>query len=441
MGRKGRKKMTPNMDVFSGRMEDSRGASPGVRELQSLGVQVKGVEKILGEKEARHLLARAFQAKQTIFPCGGGTGLSSGVLPEKVDLALDTTGMSKVLDFDPQNLNLEVLAGMTLDQINEFLAGQGRGFFLPLDPPFSHRATIGGAYAANSSGPLRHRYGTLRDQVLGVRGVDSRGQAVGFGGKTVKNVSGYDLTKFLIGSAGSLCLITSLAIRVYPLPEASSLGDLVFGTLEELEKFLAAFRSSVLVPSAVVVTEIAGGPSVSSTAGARFRVITAFEGHRLAVERQNQDLLKLAGGFGGWGDARVGRKMVVRGLRSAVNPDRPLEASLILRVSVPIGQGPRTFAGVQKLSHEHGLSVKPVLFAGNGFLILYGEGTPHKKAIDFIRGLQEIIRAGEGFVAPVLAPIEILQAWGARVEPALHRLVYGPIKEKLDPSGVFPPII
>ena len=135
MGRKGRKKMTPNMDVFSGWIEDSRGASPGVRELQSLGVQVKGVEKILGEKEARHLLARAFQAKQTIFPCGGGTGLSSGVLPEKVDLALDTTGMSKVLDFDPQNLNLEVLAGMTLDQINEFLAGQGRGFFLPLDPP------------------------------------------------------------------------------------------------------------------------------------------------------------------------------------------------------------------------------------------------------------------------------------------------------------------
>jgi len=159
------------------------------------------------------------------------------------------------------------------------------------------------------------------------------------------------------------------------------------------------------------------------------------------VERQNKDLLRLAGGFGGWGDARVGRKMVLRGLRSAVNPDRPLEASLILRVSVPIGQGPRTFAGVQKLSHEHGLSVKPVLFAGNGFLILYGEGTPHKKAIDFIRGLQEIIRAGEGFVAPVLAPIEILQAWGARVEPDLHRLVYGPIKEKLDPSGVFPPII
>jgi FAD/FMN-containing dehydrogenase len=265
--------MAADIDLFSDWLEDSRGVSPAVRELQSLGVEVKRVEKPLEEKEARQLLARAFQDKQTLFPCGGGTSLSSGVLPEKVDLALDTTGMNKILAFDSQNLNLEVLAGMTLDQINEFLAGQEKGFYLPLDPPFSHRATIGGAYAANSSGPLRHRYGTIRDQVLGVRGVDSRGQAVGFGGKTVKNVSGYDLTKFLIGSAGSLCLVTSLSLRVYPMPEASSLCDLVFGTLEELEKFLAAFRSSVLVPSAAVVTEIAGGPSVSSTAGARFRVM------------------------------------------------------------------------------------------------------------------------------------------------------------------------
>ncbi len=433
--------MAPNIDLLSGWLEDPRGASPGVRELQSLGVQVKGVEKPLGEMEARQLLAGAFQDKQTIFPCGGGTSLSSGVLPEKVDLALDTTGMSKILDFDSQNLNLEVLAGMTLDQINEFLAGQEKGFFLPLDPPLSHRATIGGAYAANSSGPLRQRYGTIRDQILGVRGVDSRGQAVGFGGKTVKNVSGYDLTKFLIGSAGSLCLVTSLSIRVYPLPEASSLCDLVFGTLEELEKFLAAFRPSLLVPSAVVVTEIAGGPSVCNTAGARFRVLVAFEGHPLAVERQNKDLLKLAGEFGGWGDARAGREMVVRGLRSAVNPDRPLEASLILRVSVPIGQGPLTFAGVQRLSHEHGFSVKPVLFAGNGFMILYGEGTLQKKAMDFIRELQETIRAVDGFVTPILAPREFLQAWGARVEPTLHRLAMGPIKEKLDPTGVFPPII
>lgn len=92
--------------------------SPGVWGLQSLGVQVKQVQKPAGEKEAREILAQAFQDRQTVFPCGGGTSLSVGVLPQSIDLALDTTGMGKVLDFDPLNLNLEVSAGMTLDQVN-----------------------------------------------------------------------------------------------------------------------------------------------------------------------------------------------------------------------------------------------------------------------------------------------------------------------------------
>jgi len=429
------------MDFPSILLGDSEIASPGVWGLQSLGVQVKQVRKPAGEKEAREILARAFQNKQTVFPCGGGTSLSAGMLPESVDLALDTTGMGKVLDFDPLNLNLEVSAGRTLDQINEFLASQEKGFFLPLDPPWSSRATIGGAYAANSSGPMRLRYGTLRDLVLGVRGIDSRGREVAFGGKTVKNVSGYDLTKFLIGSAGSLCLVTSVAIRVYPLPDASSLCDLVFGTLEELEKFLAALRSSVLIPSAVVVTDLAGGPGVSNTAGIRFRVMIAFEGHRLAVERQNRDLLKLAGEFGGLGDARPGRDMMIRGIRSAVDPDRSFENPLFLKITVPIAQGPKTFVSIHTAARQYGLPAKVVLCPANGLLFLYAEGVHRKPAGDLLRDLKDLISAAGGYLGPLLAHRSLLAGWGARVEPALHQLAFQPIKERLDPTAVFPPIV
>jgi glycolate oxidase FAD binding subunit len=433
--------LAPDMDFPSSPPGDSGNVSPGVWGLQSLGVQVEQVKKPAGEREAREILAQAFQGRQTVFPCGGGTSLSTGVLPQSVDLALDTTGMGKVVNFDPLNLNLEVSAGMTLDQINEFLAGQEKGFFLPLDPPWSSRATIGGAYAANSSGPMRLRYGTLRDLVLGVRGIDSRGREVAFGGKTVKNVSGYDLTKFLIGSAGSLCLITSVAIRVYPLPDASSLCDLVFGTLEELEKFLAALRSSILVPSAVVVTDLAGGPGVSDTAGIRFRVMIGFEGHRLAVERQNRDLLKLAGEFGGLGDARTGRDMMMEGIRSAVDPGRSWRDPLFLKISVPIVQGPRTFVALRRVIHDHGLLGKTALFAANGVILLYVEGVPEKTAGDLVKDLRDLVPAGGGYVAPVLAHRSLIERWGARVEPALHQLAFQPIKERLDPTGVFPPIL
>jgi glycolate oxidase FAD binding subunit len=433
--------LAPDMDFPSSPLGNSGNASPGGWGLQSLGVQVKRVEKPIAEKEARQILARAFQDRQTVFPCGGGTSLSSGVLPERVDLALDTTGMDKVLDFDSRNLNLEVLAGMTLDRINEFLAGQEKGFFLPLDPPGANRATIGGAYAANSSGPMRLRYGTLRDLVLGVRGIDSRGRDVAFGGKTVKNVSGYDLTKFLIGSAGSLCLITSVVIRVYPLPEASSLCDLVFGTLEELEKFLAALRSSIFIPSAVAVTELAGGPGVSDTAGVRFRVRIGLEGHRLAVERQNKDLPKLAAEFGGSGDTRTGRGGMLREIRSAVNPDRSFENPLFLKISVPIAQGPRTFVSIHRATRQYGLPAKLVLCAANGLIFLYAEGAHRKPAGDLLRDLKDLIAAAGGYLGPLLAHRSLLASWGARVEPALHQLAFQPIKDGFDPTGVFPPIL
>jgi len=433
--------LAPDKDFPSSPLGNPGNASPGVQGLQSLGVQVKRVEKPAAEKEAREILARASQDRQTIFSCGGGTSLSSGVLPERVDLVLDTTGMNKVLDFDPRNLNLEVAAGMTLDRINEFLAGQEKGFFLPLDPPGSNRATLGGAYAANSSGPMRLRYGTLRDLVLGVRGIDSRGREIAFGGKTVKNVSGYDFTKFLIGSAGSLCLITSAVIRVYPLPEASSLCDLVFGTLEELEKFLAALRSSVFIPSAVAVTELAGGPGVSDSAGVRFRVRIGLEGHRLAVERQNKVLPNLAREFGGFGDARTGRDGMLREIRSAVNPDRPFENPLFLKISVPIAQGPRTFVSIHTAARQYGLAAKVVLCPANGLLFLFAEGSSRKPAGDLLRDLKDLIAAAGGYLGPLLAHRSLLVNWGARVEPALHQLAFQPIKDRLDPTGVFPAIV
>jgi glycolate dehydrogenase FAD-binding subunit len=408
--------------------------------LESLGVRVKRTERPAAEKEAQRILGQAFKEKWTVLPCGGGTSLAAGVLPETVDMVLVTTGMNRVLAFDPRNLNMAVSAGMTLDQVNQFLAGQENGFFLPLDPPQSYRATIGGAYAANSSGPLRLRYGTLRDQVLGVRGADSQGREVGFGGKTVKNVSGYDLTKFFIGSAGSLCLITSLSLRVYPLPESSSLCDLIFGTLEELEKFLGALQRSVLIPSAVVVTGLSGGPGVSDTVGMRFRVMIGCEGLSQAVERQNRDLLKLASEFGGLGDARTGRDTMIRGIRSTVEPDRFLEDPLFLKISVPIIQGLRTFAVIHKAAQQYGLPLKGVLSAADGVMFLYTGEAQKKNTAIFLKELKDMVAAGRGYIAPLLAHRSFLQSWGTRAEPSLHRLVLQRIKERLDPTGVFPPI-
>jgi glycolate oxidase FAD binding subunit len=432
--------LASEMDRVAALANRPEGISPGVGKLRALGVHVKRVERPASEPEARQILSRAFKEKLTVFPCGGGTSLGAGVLPESVDVALDTSGMNRVLAFDSRNLTLAILSGMTLNQINEYLGGQEKGFFLPLDPPLPHLATLGGIYAANASGPSRLRYGTIRDQVLGVRGADAGGREVGFGGKTVKNVSGYDLTKFFIGSAGSLCLITSLSFRVCPLPEASSLCDLIFETLEELEKFLPALRSSVLLPSAAVVTELAGGPGVSNSIGSRFRVWVGFEGDGKMVERQNKDLLKLAEEYGGMGKAKIDRAGMIQGLRSATDPDEPVEDS-ILKISVPMTQGPRAYVSIGKMARRAGLEWKAILFPGNGLIYFYFREAGTERMTQFIQELKNLGQAAGGYVTPVRAHRNVLSSWGPRVQPGFHQSLFQPIKERLDPTGVFPPII
>lgn len=413
----------------------------GAEELPSLGVRVGRLERPTKEKEAQQILALAFREKRTVLPCGGGTALGAGSLPESVDIVLDLTAMNRVLAFDPHNLNLAVLGGITVDAVNRHLAGEGKGFFLPLDPPLSHRATIGGVYAANSNGPLRLRYGAVRDQVLGVRGADAMGREIGFGGKTVKNVSGYDLTKFFIGSAGSLALITSLSFRVYPLPEAAAVCDLIFHSAEGLEKFLAAFRKSLWVPSAAAVTEISPVPGGPGANGPRYRLFVGFEGPGQAVERQNRDLLKAGREFGARGDARLGREEMIQALRSAADPDRDDPSLISLKISVPLSCGVAVLLALQKLSREVRAEIKTVLFPGTGIVLIHAGGLTAEETPRFLTGVKEAARTAGGFAAPVRGPRSALSAWGSRVDAALHHALLRPLKEKLDPAGIFPPVI
>jgi glycolate oxidase FAD binding subunit len=410
-------------------------------ELKALGVHAKHLERPSTEREAQQILARAARDGMTVLPVGGATAMGAGVLPESVDLLFDTIGLAKILAFDPRNLNLAVLAGMTLGAINEHLAKQERGFFLPLDPPLSHRATIGGIYAANLSGPSRLRYGTLRDQALGVRGVDARGREVGFGGKTVKNVSGYDLTRFFIGSAGSLCLVTSLSLRVYPLPEASSLCALSFENLEGLEKFLSALRTSVLIPSAVLASDSPAGAAPPAQTDPSFRVLISFEGHPQAVDRQNRDTLSLARQFGGTGQAFSGRESLTVNFRSVLDPDESMEDRLVLKVTVPIAAGPRTLEALRNATQGAGIPCQRALLAGNGAILLNASGSNREAAASLLQRVKEIARAAGGYATPIRAHRHLLAGWGPRVDPVWHQFILQPLKKSLDPAGLFPPVL
>ncbi len=135
------------------------------------------------------------------------------------DVTISTVSLNRVLQYEPRDLTLSVEAGVRYCELSRLLDRQGQ--MLPLDPPFSDSATIGGVLAANTSGPRRRLYGTVRDLVIGAKFVTLEGRLVQSGGMVVKNVAGLDMAKLLIGSFGTLAAIAVVNFKVLPKPPAT----------------------------------------------------------------------------------------------------------------------------------------------------------------------------------------------------------------------------
>jgi FAD/FMN-containing dehydrogenase len=175
-------------------------------------------------QEAAEIVRFAAMEKLAIIPSGNRTKLSIGRRPDRYDIALDLTGLHQISHYDPADLTISVDAGMPLVRLNATLLQHKQ--FLPLFVPYYLSSTAAGAIAAGLDSPLRQFYGTARDFLLGAEFIDGTGAQVKSGGRVVKNVAGYDLHKLLIGSLGSLAVITRLNFRTFPTVIAGSRGFL-----------------------------------------------------------------------------------------------------------------------------------------------------------------------------------------------------------------------
>ncbi len=280
----------------------------------------------------------------SVVPWGGGTSIDVGNPPLSADVVLLTERLSRVVDHDHSNMTVTVEAGVTLGGLAGALAGHGQ--FLPLEPPRTEEATAGGAAAAALSGPRRARYGAARDLVLGIRVALTEGRVARSGGKTVKNVAGYDMCKLFVGSFGSLGVITELTFKLQPLPERSQ-TLLAFGT-DQAAVFGFALRvlGSVLQPSAVTLLNpaAAGALGISEAAGAgpggaRACLAIRAEGLDQAVRRQVRDAGAWAGDAGLEmalleGDSEESAWRGIRDLGWSGSPER----TVVARLSLPPGR-------------------------------------------------------------------------------------------------------
>jgi glycolate oxidase FAD binding subunit len=184
------------------------------------GVEPSFVVEPGSVEEISELLKLAAREGLAVAPRGGGTKTHVGDPPRELDLILSTARMNEVVEHVPGDQVVRVQSGLRLDALQERLSGSDQ--MLGVDPPERDAgATIGGIVAANSSGPRRYKYGTIRDLIIGITVVLSDGTVAKAGGKVVKNVAGYDLSKLFTGSLGTLGVIAEANFRLHPLPQAA----------------------------------------------------------------------------------------------------------------------------------------------------------------------------------------------------------------------------
>ena len=244
------------------------------------------------DSQVADVLRLADEHDATVFPRGGGSHLALGGTPERVDVVLSVERLRRQLAYEPGDMTTTVQAGMPLGELQGILRAQGQ--FVALDPPATAATTVGGVIATNASGPRRLLYGTARDVVLGVGMATADGIRTKAGGRVVKNVTGYDLTKLYIGSLGTLGVILELTYKVHPLPPGEETIGIacaahadVLPVLNTLLRLPLRLNSLELLNAAALAALRASGGGVSAPSSP-YLFVARLEGDAAVTASQKQ---------------------------------------------------------------------------------------------------------------------------------------------------------
>lgn len=221
------------------------------------------------------VLRDAAAAGRAVVPVGGGRARGMGGPIDRCDVELHTGRLDRIVEHSAADMVVSVEAGVTLESLQATLAGSGQ--FLPLDPFNSPGHTIGGVLATGWTGPLRMRYGSARDFLIGIRVALPDGRLASAGGRVVKNVSGYDLMKLHLGAMGSLGVIVAASFKVFPRPLHDITVELRHGSLHEAWTEVGRALQLPVAPAALEL--FSDG-----------RVLARFSGSPAAVDRAANEI-------------------------------------------------------------------------------------------------------------------------------------------------------
>jgi len=310
-----------------------------------------------------------------LIPRGRGTGTTGATVPAAGGVVLSTERLRETLQIDPQNRLAIVSPGFTNQELQE--AAAKHGFFWPPDPTSAAVCTIGGNLAYNSAGPRAVKYGTPRENTLGLLAVTGTGESLRTGVRTSKGVVGYDLTRLLIGSEGTLAVITEATLRLTPLPQCKRTLQAIYRDIDSAARAVSALMAQPVTPcalefmdgraiemvreysdlglpaeaQAMLMIEVDGSEASIDTDAARLREVARNDGCiDVALARTGDEVATL------WRT----RKALSPALRN-VAPKKINED-----VVVPVSRLPELINGLRDLSAEHGITIVNFGHAGNG---------------------------------------------------------------------------
>jgi glycolate oxidase len=335
-------------------------------------------EAVVFPESTEQMVAILKLANEYLFPVtarGGGVGYTGGAVPIDGGIVIGTDRMNKILEINVDDLYAVCQPGIRTFELQQ--AVEEKGLMFAPDPASYKDSFIGGNIAENAGGMRTPKYGVTKHHVLGLEVVTATGEVIRAGGKTVKNVVGFDLTGLMCGSEGMLGIITEATVKLLPLPEATSTVRANFRTMEEACKVLTKFTPEGLLPMAmevidkfcVAAVEENFAFGLSKDAGAI--LLVAVDGSTEEVEKNAQTIERIIGENGGFDILRAKTKEEENKLwdvRRAISPSLMKYGTLKINedVVVPRSKVPELVAKIEEIGKKHDTFVANFGHAGDG---------------------------------------------------------------------------
>jgi glycolate oxidase FAD binding subunit len=404
------------------------------------GIQPRLIVRPADVEQVSRVLALARAEGLAVIPRGAGMAAGLGNPPARADLVLDLRRLTRIVEYEPADVSVSVEAGMGLEELARVLGKQRQR--LPLDPPGWRARTLGGVLATNASGPLRARYGTARDLLLGARFVQADGSVTWGGSRVVKSVSGYDVPKLMVGSLGTLGVIVEATLRLHPEPDAERSWLLTFDGLGGATGFLASLFDSTLQPARVEILDAAtlgafAAPLSPPSAGA-IGVAVSIASVDEAVRAQGERVIAFAT------RSRGAVRELGDGFWDAYDatPMQGAAGGIRLRLACLAGSVTGTIQALRTIAGREEADLRVAGCAATGTLraLLEGERSPEAWQSRVLSPLRERLAGDGGSVVVEQCSRELKEradVWGP-VDAEAFALMRR-IKAEFDPTGVLNP--